>query len=186
MKWSASPCLLDQISVIALKNCPYLRKQLWRFISKAWKNALFPKTWGQGIIILIHKKDSNKNPGNFRPITLQPILSKFFTRIIGNRIFAFVLQKKYIETNLQKGFRGNVSGCIEYTETLTYVINHAPPWFFSSYKSSKGKNKDFARQNRFFAMPMPMLTSMPMLMPRHRCRDFQMAHFIDITFQFSN
>ena len=75
MKSSASPCPLDQINVIALKNFPYLRTQLWRFISKVWENALFPKTRRQGIIILIHKKDLN-NPGNFRPITLQPILIK--------------------------------------------------------------------------------------------------------------
>ena len=25
------------------------------------------------------------------------------------------------------------------------------PWMFSSYKTSKGKNKDFARKNKFFA-----------------------------------
>ena len=43
------------------------------------------------------------------------------------------------------------------------------PWIFSLYKTSKGKNKDFARQNKFFAMPM--------LMSRGQCRDFQMARF---------
>ena len=123
MKSSASPCPLDQISVIALKNCPYLRTQLWRFISKACENELFPKTLRQGITILIHKKDPN--PGNFRPITLQPILSKIFASIIKNRIFTFVLQNKYIETNLQEGFWEKVSGCREHTETLTCVINHA-------------------------------------------------------------
>ena len=110
MKLSHSPCPLDQISVIALKNCPYLRPQTWRFIS----NALFPETYRQGITILIHKKDSNKNPGNFRPITLQPILSKIFTSIIRNRIFTFVVLNKYIETNLQKGHWEKVSSCIEH------------------------------------------------------------------------
>ena len=125
MKSSPSSCPLDQINVIALKKYPYLRTQLWRFISKAWENALFPKTWRHGITILIHKKDSNENPGNFRPITLQPILSKIFTSIIRNLIFTFVLQNKYIETNLQKRFWEKVPGCIEHTKTLTYVINHA-------------------------------------------------------------
>ena len=96
-----------------------------RFISKAWENALFSKTWRQGITILIHKKDSNKNPSNFRPITLQPILSKICTAIIRNRIFTFVLQNKYIETNLQERFWEKVSGCIEHTERLTYLINYA-------------------------------------------------------------
>ena len=56
-------------------------------------------------------------------------------------------------------------------------LKSASPWMSSSYKTSKGKNKDFARENKFFAMPMPMPTSMLMLMPRWRCRDFQMALF---------
>ena len=60
MKSSASPCPLDQTSVIALKIFPYLGKQLWRFILKAGEDVLFPKTWRQGIAILNHKKDSNK------------------------------------------------------------------------------------------------------------------------------
>ena len=125
MKSSASPCPLDQISVIALKNCSYLRTQLWRFVSKVWENALFSKTWRQGITILLHKKDSGKNPGNFHSITLQSILSKIFTSIIRNCIFTFVLQNKYIETTLQNGFWKKVSGWIEHTKILTYVINHA-------------------------------------------------------------
>ena len=45
----------------------------------------------------------------------------------------------------------------------------------SSNETSKGKNKNFARKKIVFAMSMPMPTSMPMLMPRWRCRDFQMA-----------
>ena len=122
---SASSCPLNQISIIALKNCPYLQTQLWKFILKAQEIALFPKSWRQGITILIHKKDSNKNPGNFHPITLQPILSKIFTSIIRNCIFTFILQNKYIETNLQKGFWEKVSGCIGHKETLIYMINYA-------------------------------------------------------------
>ena len=35
-------------------------------------------------------------------------------------------------------------------------LKSTPPRMFSSYETSKGKNKDFARQNKFFAMPMPL------------------------------
>ena len=55
-------------------------------------------------------------------------------------------------------------------------LKSTPLWMFSSCKTSKGKNKDFARQNKFFKMRMPMPTSMPMLIPRCRCRDFRMAN----------
>ena len=55
----------------------------------------------------------------------------------------------------------------------TTYLKSTSPWMFSSYKISESKNKGFAKQNKFFAMPMP--TSMPMLMPTCRSRDFQMV-----------
>ena len=125
MKSSASPCPLDQISIIAFKKCPYLRTHLWKIISTAWTRGEFPTTWKRGVTILAHKKGSNKDPANFRPITLQPVLSKVFTSIIRNRIYTFANNNNYIESNLQKGIWDNISGCVEHTETLTHVINHA-------------------------------------------------------------
>ena len=68
------------------------------------------------------------------------------------------------------------SGAWNSKEGQQVYLKSTPPWMFSSYKTSKGKNKDFARQNKFFAMPMPMPTSMLMLMPRCRYRDFQMVN----------
>ena len=32
LKSSASPCPLDQVSIIVLKKCPYLRTYLWKII----------------------------------------------------------------------------------------------------------------------------------------------------------
>lgn len=125
MKSSASPCPLDQISIIAFKKCPYLRTHLWRIITNCWTNSFFPTPWKKAVTILIYKKGSNTEPENFRPITLQPVLSKIFTSIIRNRIYNYVASNKYIESNLQKGFWEKISGCIEHTETLTYVIDHA-------------------------------------------------------------
>ena len=58
MKSGASPRPLDQISVIPLKKCPYLRIFLWRIISSAWTRAEFPEAWKQEMPILASKKDS--------------------------------------------------------------------------------------------------------------------------------
>ena len=35
------------------------------------------------------------------------------------------MKNKFIETNLQKGFWSEISGCVEHTELLSYIINHA-------------------------------------------------------------
>ena len=34
-------------------------------------------------------------------------------------------ENKYVESNVQKGFWDNISGCYEHTETFISVINHA-------------------------------------------------------------
>ena len=41
MTFSASPCPLDQVSIIVLKKCPYLRTYLWRIISASWTRGAF-------------------------------------------------------------------------------------------------------------------------------------------------
>ena len=125
MKLSASPCPLDQVSIIVLKKCPYLRTYLWRIISALWTRGDFPTLWKRGITVLAYKNDSNKGPSNFRPMTQQPVLSKVFTSILRNRIYDFCYKNKSIESNLQKCFWDDISGCIEQTETLSHIINHA-------------------------------------------------------------
>ena len=125
MKSSASACPLDQISILTLQNCPYLRTVVHRIISYCWDNQTVPKVWKYGFTILIHKKGSTKEPGNFRPITLEPVISKILSSVIRNRIYSFVSKNNYIETNLQKGFWDGIPGTIEHTELLTYIINHS-------------------------------------------------------------
>ena len=77
MKLSASPCPLDQINIIVLKKCPYLRTYLWRIGSASWIRGDFPTVWKRGITVLAYKKDSNEDPSNFRPIICNLFYQKF-------------------------------------------------------------------------------------------------------------
>jgi len=85
MKSSGSPCPFDQISVILLKNCPILRTFLHRIVCYCWSHQIIPKCWKNGYTILIYKKRDNTDPSNFRPITLQPVLSRILSSLIQNR-----------------------------------------------------------------------------------------------------
>ena len=88
-------------------------------MSASWARGDFHTIWKRDLIVLASKKDSNKDPSHFRPITLQPfrpitlqpVLSKFFTSILRNRISDFCYKNKYIESNLQKGFWDYLSDC---------------------------------------------------------------------------
>ena len=125
LKSSGSPCPHDQMSIIILKRCPILRTVIHRIISHCWREQKFPSCWKNAFTILLYKKGSNMEPSNFRPITLQPVFAKIYSSLIRNRIYNFLIDNKFIESNIQKGFWRSISGTIEHTELLTHIIKHA-------------------------------------------------------------
>jgi hypothetical protein len=50
---------------------------------------------------------------------------KVLTSWIRNRTYKFLAASNLIDEKLQKGFWSGVSGTVEHTETLTYIINQA-------------------------------------------------------------
>ena len=124
MKTSGSPCRLDQISIMCYKRCPHLRSYLTAIIAEISKKKVIPPTWKKAITILIYKKGSTDNPGNFRPITLETITLKILTSALRNNVCQFLSCNNYKETNVQKGFVNGISGTFEHTSHLAYVINN--------------------------------------------------------------
>ena len=86
MKSSTSRCSNDAINIIAFKKCPILRSHLVKIIQTVWKEDTFPKIWRSGVAVPPHRKDDPGKPENFKPITLQPVLSKVFLSLIHNRL----------------------------------------------------------------------------------------------------
>ena len=52
-------------------------------------------------------------------------MSKILTTIIKNRIYDYLLENNFIDQSTQKGFWSSISGTIEHTESLTYLLNNA-------------------------------------------------------------
>ena len=123
MKSSASPCPIDQISVICLKRCPYLRSFLLRICNQVISTNVIPEAWTKAVTILIYKKGDETLPANFRPITLEPITLKFFTSIIRNQVYEFLLNNGYTESHYQKGFTPGMSGTFEHIGEMENIIN---------------------------------------------------------------
>ena len=95
MKSSASPCPLDQLSIICFKRFPYLRSYLTNIIHEIWKSQAVPTTWKKACTILIHKKGNTSDPSNFRPITLQSVPLKVFTSTSLNKRFKKASPQRY-------------------------------------------------------------------------------------------
>ena len=125
MKASGSPCPLDQISIICCKRCPYLQTVITRLICAVWKSGNIPHEWKKACTSVVHKKGDSDNPANFRPITLKSVPLKIFTSCLRDSIFSFLSQNHLIEQKIQKGFTHGVSGVLEQTSIMAYLINKA-------------------------------------------------------------
>ena len=125
IKSSGSPCPLDKISIICFKRCPYPRTLLTDIIRVVWNSGKVPAEWKKACTILVHKKGNNDDPANFRPITLESVPLKVFTSCIRDSIFTFLKQNNFIESEIQKGFTPKMSGVLEHTYMMAYIIDKA-------------------------------------------------------------
>ena len=125
MKSSGSPCPLDKLSIVYFKRCPYLRSILTEVIRVVWESRQVPTEWKKACTVLAHKKGNNEDPSNFRPITLESVPLKVFTSCLWDSIFTFLKENNFIEVEIQKGFTPKVSGVLEHTSMMAYIINKA-------------------------------------------------------------
>ena len=89
-----------------------------KFIFKSTINeGVFPEDWKKSNVVPIHKKESKNLIKNYRHITLLPIFSKVFQRIVFNALFNFFLQNKLF-TPCQSGFILDDSCVFNYHESL--------------------------------------------------------------------
>lgn len=71
------------------------------------KNKL-PSLWKKANVIPIHKKDEKDKLNNYRPVSILPVLSKIFERVIFKHVYNFFHEHKLL-SNHQSGFRPNDS-----------------------------------------------------------------------------
>ena len=66
-------------------------------------DRVFPDDWKKSNVVSCHKKDSKNLIKNYRPISLLPIFSKVFERLIYNSLYNYFIQNKLL-TECQSGF----------------------------------------------------------------------------------
>ena len=104
----SSPSIIKPLSII-FQNC--------------LKSSTFPDDWKKGNIVPVHKKNSNQLVNNYRPVSLLPICSKIFGKVIFDGIFNFRIQSNLLNS-CQSNFRPNDS-CINQLISITHNIYRA-------------------------------------------------------------
>ena len=66
--------------------------------------GVYPDAWKKANLIPIHKKGSKQISSNYRPISLLPICSKIFEKIIFKNVYNHLLANNLLTKN-QSGFR---------------------------------------------------------------------------------
>ena len=84
--------------------------------------GIFPNALKLAKILPIHKGDSRFEASNYRPISLHPIISKIFEKLIFSRLNDFLSKHKTLSSN-QFGFQKNNSTEFAVNAILTKITN---------------------------------------------------------------
>ena len=84
------------------------------------KAGYFPRTWKKANVVPVRKKGNKQVLNNYLPVSLLPICSKLFGKIIFDTIFQHVMANKLLNPN-QSGFMPGDS-CIHRLVSITHEI----------------------------------------------------------------
>ena len=94
----------DNISITIIKICSESLTILLKIIfEQSLKERKFPAIWKKANVVPVHKKEDKNLFKNYRPISLLPIFSKIFERVIYNSLFNHFHSKKFF-TSSESGF----------------------------------------------------------------------------------
>ena len=111
----------DNISIRMLKLFgESICKPLELIFQSCLQLGVFPDLWKKANIISIHKKSLKKLLKNYRPVSLLPICSKIFERLIFNSIYNYLHKNKLLHPN-QSGFKPGDS-CTNQLISITHMI----------------------------------------------------------------
>ena len=94
-----------------------LQALILRVINWVWELETVPDKWGEGIVVNLYKAGDAMDPGNYRGITLIPIMRKLFSTMIRLR-----LEKRVTLHESQAAFRPKRS-CLDHIFTLSQIIH---------------------------------------------------------------
>ena len=114
----------ENLSIKMIKFCEESITIPFKIIfEESLKCGVFPEIWKKVNVVPVHKKEDKTLVKNYRPISLLPIFSKIFERVIYNSIFNYFISNKLF-TPSQSGFLPGDS-CIAQLLSIIHEIQTA-------------------------------------------------------------
>ena len=111
----------DKISIRMLKLCgDSLCTPLELIFKDCLTNGIFPSDWKKGNTVPNHKKNDKLCLNNYRLLSLLPICSKIFKRLMFNEMFGFFIEN-YLICQHESGFKPGGS-CINQFLSITHEL----------------------------------------------------------------
>ena len=111
----------DKISIRMLKLCgDLLYRTLELIFNDCLASGISPSDWKKGNIVPVYKKNDKQCLNNYRPISLLPICSKSFERLIFKKMLGFFIENGLISQH-QSGFKPGDS-CINQLLSIIHEI----------------------------------------------------------------
>lgn len=113
---------INGISQWLLKQCfIHIVEPLIFIINESFQEGIFPELCKQAKVIPVYKKGSSNFMGNYRPISLLPILGKIFEKLYCRRLVSF-LDQNNIMSCAQYGFRKGKSTSDAINSFMEFII----------------------------------------------------------------
>ena len=113
---------IDKISCKIIKiAAPAITDSLTYIFNQAITLSSFPDDWQMARVIPLYKDGHRNIPGNYRPISILPTISKIMERILYNQLYDYLTEFKLLSNN-QFGFQKSHS-------TATALLDCTNEWY---------------------------------------------------------
>ena len=95
----------DKTSSYFLKLAvPYVSKSIAQLLNISTRNSIFPESEKTARVTPIFKEGDKSEPTNYRPISVLPVLTRLFEKLIFNQLFEYLNENNLLSQE-QSGFR---------------------------------------------------------------------------------
>ena len=83
---------VDGIPLSAIRSClPAIAPHILHLINSSISTLTFPDAWKVAVVTPIHKSGDLLNPGNFRPISILPVISKILEKVVCSQLSSYLI-----------------------------------------------------------------------------------------------